>query len=49
MTVWFWAFVQMPEGLVGAWLGVGLAEYLIGGLILGLLYTQRGAGGSGAA
>ena len=43
MTLGFWAFLRMPDALAAAWVGVGLAEMLAGGLVLGLLYRPRDA------
>lgn len=37
MTVGCWAFLRMPDGLALAWTGVGLAEMLTGGAVLGML------------
>jgi hypothetical protein len=41
MTIGFWAFIVMPDGLALAWIGVGLCEYLVGGLVLGLIYRSK--------
>jgi hypothetical protein len=37
MTVGFWAFMRMPDAMAAAWLGVGLAEYAVSGIVLGLV------------
>lgn len=41
MTVGFWSFIAMPDGLALAWIGIGLGEYAVSGLLLGLLYRPR--------
>jgi len=42
MTIGFWAFITMPDGLAVAWIAVGLAEYAVSGSLLGLLYRSGG-------
>ncbi len=44
MTIGFWSFIAIPDGLAVAWIGIGLAEYLVGGVVVGFLY-RPGAGG----
>ena len=41
MTVGFWAFIRMPDGLAAAWIVVGLAEMAIGGLVVSAVYRPR--------
>lgn len=41
MTVGFWSFMRMPDGLALGWVGIGLIEYLAGGLLLGLLWDPQ--------
>lgn len=41
MTVGFWSFLRMTDGLALAWIGIGLAENVAGGLVLGLLCASR--------
>jgi len=40
MTVGFWSFMRLPDGLALAWIGIGLAEHEASGLVLGFLYTH---------
>lgn len=47
MTVGFWSFITMPDGLALAWIAVGLVEYVVSGVLLGLLYRPRGVEGMG--
>jgi len=47
MTVGFWSFITMPDGLAVAWIAVGLAEYVVSGVLLGLLYRPSGVEGMG--
>ena len=42
MTVGFWSFITMPDGLAVAWIAVGLAEYVVSGVLLGVLYRTSG-------
>ncbi|NIP59751.1 MAG: hypothetical protein GWM92_15710 [Gemmatimonadetes bacterium] len=48
MTVGFWAFLTLPDGLAVAWIGVGAAEMLAGGLVLGLLHRPGAEAGTPA-
>jgi len=41
MTVGFWAFIRMPDGLAVAWIVVGLAEMVAGGLVVSAVYRPR--------
>ena len=41
MTIGFWSFMRMQDGLALAWIAIGLAEYMTGGLVLGLLGAHR--------
>lgn len=41
MTIGFWSFMRMQDGLALAWIAIGLAEYITGGLVLGLLGAHR--------
>jgi hypothetical protein len=45
MTIGFWSFITMPDGLAVAWIAVGLVEYVVSGVLLGLLYRHSGIEG----
>lgn len=38
MTIGMWAFLKIPNALALGWVGIGLAEHLAGGIVLGLIY-----------
>jgi hypothetical protein len=40
MTVGFWSFVRMPDALALAWVGIGFAEYVCSGMVLGLVHAR---------
>jgi hypothetical protein len=44
MTIGFWSFLRMSNGLALAWIAIGLVEYVTSGLVLGLLCGHRVAG-----
>jgi len=39
MTVGFWSFMRMSDALAGCWVGIGLIENLVAGLVVGLIYN----------
>jgi hypothetical protein len=41
MTVGFWAFLRMPDNLALTWVGIGLAEYVVGGMVVGLIFRAQ--------
>jgi hypothetical protein len=40
MTVGFWSFMRMSDALAGCWIGIGLVENLVSGLVIGLVYRD---------
>lgn len=41
MTVGVWAFIKIPDYLAVSWIGIGLVENVVGGLILGTSYRAK--------